>query len=113
MSEREARIERIVGRRVRDVTGRSIGRIEEMVCEIELHEAGREYVVRELCVISFGALDAITANAVARQLLRVVKGGVRRVRYVIPWHAVDLSDPAQPRLHGPMDERWRAREDAP
>ena len=107
MNEREVRIERIVGRRVRDADGRSIGRVEEMICEIELHATGRDYVVCELGVVSFGALDAITANAVVRQLLRVALRGASRMRYAIPWRAVDLSDPGRPRLNRPLDQRWR------
>lgn len=107
MSEREIRIERIIGRRVWDADGRSIGRIEELVAEIVLHEQGREYVVRELCVVSFGALDAITANALVRQLLCVTMRNASATRYAIPWQSIDLSDPARPRLNGPMDQRWR------
>ena len=107
MNEREVRIEQLIGRRVRDADGRSIGRVEEMICEIELHATGRDYVVRELCVVSFGSLDAITASAVVRQLIGVAMRGASPVRYAIPWHAFDLSDPARPRLNRPMDQRWR------
>lgn len=99
MNQREIRIEQLIGRRVRDADGRDVGRIEEMVCEIELHDRGRDYVVRTLQVGTFGALDALGGSRVLRLLLRTLLPS-RAYRCVdVPWSAIDLSDPERPRLN--------------
>jgi len=96
VSAREVRLSRLTGRRVRDVDGRPVGRLHELVTEIELRPGGRAYVVREIHVRSFGALDALTGSGFARHLF----GRLPRVlrRYCIPWDWMDFSDPDRPRL---------------
>jgi len=99
VNEREVRIEQLIGRRVRDADGRDAGRIEEMVCEIEVHDRGRDYLVHTLQVGSFGALDALVGSRALRLLLRTLLPS-RAYRCVdVPWSSIDLSDPARPRLN--------------
>lgn len=98
MSEREVRIERLVGRRVRDAEGRDVGRIEEMVAEIELHEHGRDYVVRELQVGRYPVLGFVAGTSLGRGLLRTLGRGSGYARYRVPWEAMDLADPERPRI---------------
>ncbi|NUR34481.1 MAG: hypothetical protein HOQ30_10765 [Gemmatimonadaceae bacterium] len=100
MSGREVRLERLVGRRVRDAGGRSIGRIEELICGIELHEHGRDYVVREFRVGTFGRLDALSGSTLVRELLKTLGrvSGYRERR--VGWQLMDLGDPVHPRLRG-------------
>ena len=108
MNEREVRIEQLIGRRVRDADGRGVGRIEEMVCEIELHSRGRDYVVRTIHVGSFGALDALVGSRMLRLLLRTLLPS-RAYRSVdVPWSSIDLSDPERPRLKRMAVETGRA-----
>ena len=103
MSEQDVRIERLIGRRVRDAEGRVVGQIEEMVAEIELHAHGRDYVVRSLRVGTFGALDALSGSRALRLLLRVLLPS-RAYRWRdVPWSGIDLSDPARPRLNRGTD----------
>ena len=99
MSERRVRVSQLVGRRVRDEAGRPIGRIEELLCEIELHEGGRDYVVRELRVGTFGPLDHLGGSTMVRALLRTLVWGTGYERFDIPWSWMDLSDPARPRVN--------------
>lgn len=98
MNEREVRIEQLIGRRVRNADGRDVGRIEEMVCEIELHAHGRDYVVQEIHVGTFGALDALIGSRVLRLLLRTLLPSRAYRRLEVPWSSIDLSDPDRPRL---------------
>jgi len=98
MSEREVRVSQLVGRRVRDVAGRPIGRIEELLCEIELHEGGRDYVVREVRVGTLGPLDHLGGSTMLRALLRTLVWGTGYERYDVPWRWMDLSDPKRPRV---------------
>ena len=97
MSGREIRLHHLVGRKVRDVDGRTVGRIQELRAEIELHEHGNEYVVREFHIGAFGAMEAVTGSRIARQLARVLRLG-REEQYTIPWDQMDLSDPENPRV---------------
>lgn len=98
MSEREVRIERLVGRRVRDAHGHDVGRIEEMVAEIELHEHGRDYVVQEIQLGHYPVLGFLAGISLGRGLLRTLGRGSGYVRYRVPWEAMDLADPERPRI---------------
>ncbi len=98
MSVREITVSRLVGRRLLDSAGRSVGRIEELVCEIELHAHGREYVVRELHVGTFGRFEALAGSAFSRSILRLAGLSGRVGRHRVPWEWLDLHDPDRPRL---------------
>jgi sporulation protein YlmC with PRC-barrel domain len=109
VSTREVLVPRLIGRRVRDIHGRSIGRIEDLICEIELREGGCDYLVREFHVGTFGALEAMTGSITARLLLRTLGRGRGYMGYRIPWEWMDLSDPERPRLDRGADELRSAR----
>jgi hypothetical protein len=98
MSDHEIRLSDVIGRVVRDLDGHSIGRLEEMRAEIELHDRGNDYVVVEFHVGAYGALEALAGARFARHVLqrlgRLVGYRVRRV----PWTRMDLSDPRRPRI---------------
>lgn len=107
MSERVVRIEQLVGRRVRDADGRDVGRIEELVAEIELHEHGRDYVVRELQVGHYPGLGIVAGTSLGRGLLRTLGSKSGYVRYRVPWEAMDLADPERPRIRSRRGELER------
>jgi sporulation protein YlmC with PRC-barrel domain len=96
MSVREIRVSELVGRRVRDRNGRSIGRVEELICEIELRPDGRDYVVRELHVGAAGLLEAIGGSALMRSLARTLGRGAGYTRHRVPWEVMNLTDPTRP-----------------
>jgi sporulation protein YlmC with PRC-barrel domain len=98
VSVREIRVTDLIGRRVRDRDGRSIGRVEELVCEIQLRAEGRDYLVREIHVGTVGFLEAVGGSALARALFRTVGRGSGYTRYRVPWEALDLTDAERPRV---------------
>jgi hypothetical protein len=100
MSRREIRLGDVVGRKVYDVDGRPIGRVEELLAEIELHErgGGNDYVVVEVHVGAYGALEALAGSRFARHLLRRIGPLGRHRHRRIPWTLMDLSDPLMPRI---------------
>lgn len=104
MSAREIRVSELVGRRVRDPDGRSIGRVEELICEIELRPDGRDYVVRELHVACVRLLGAVGGSTLIRSLVRTLGRGAGYTRYCVPWEVVDLSDPSRPTITLRRDE---------
>jgi hypothetical protein len=80
---REIHLELLIGRVVRDAAGRRIGRIEEMRA---IRRAGAWHVTHFLLG---------PAGWRARLGLG---GGARGRRSRVRWDALDLSDPARPRL---------------
>jgi sporulation protein YlmC with PRC-barrel domain len=104
MSVRQIRVTDLIGRRVRDRDGRSIGRVEELVCEIELRADGRDYVVRELHVGALGFLEAVGGSALAKALFRTLGRGSGYTRYRVPWDALDLTDVERPRVRISREE---------
>ena len=108
MTVREIRVSELVGRRVRDADGRSVGRVEELICEIELRADGRDYVVRELHVGAAGFLEAIAGGRLMRSLFRTIGRGSGYIRYRVPWQAMDLTDPERPRVRISRGELGKA-----
>jgi hypothetical protein len=98
MSHDEIRLSDVIGRVVHDVDGRSIGRLEEMRAEIELHDRGNDYVVVEFHVGAYGALEALAGAGFARHVLRRIAPLVGYRHHRVPWTLMDLSDPARPRV---------------
>jgi sporulation protein YlmC with PRC-barrel domain len=98
MSAREVRVEQLVGRRVRDSAGRTVGRIEELICEIELRERGRDYVVTQICVGSFGRWDWLAGSVLTRELMKKVAGLVGYRQSRVRWDGIDLGATEGPRL---------------
>lgn len=97
MSAREVRLHHLVGRKVRDARGEFVGRICELCAEIELHEHGNDYVVREYRIGSIGALEFLGGSYFVRELLHTLRLA-KTDQYVVPWDQLDLSDPAHPML---------------
>jgi hypothetical protein len=90
---RETHVEDLLGRRLRDVNGVPVGRIEELVAEIR----GTDVVVVELHLGPGAFLERVTDFAGRIPPL----GPLRRFaseRYRVAWHQLDLTDPDRPRL---------------
>lgn len=98
MSVREIRLSELVGRVVRDATGRKVGRIEELRAEIALDARGNEYDVVEIHVGMYGALEALAGARFLRALSRRLGRAAGYESHGIPWDQLDLSDPDRPRL---------------
>jgi sporulation protein YlmC with PRC-barrel domain len=95
----EIHIERLLGRRVLDSTGKSIGRIEEVIAE----ERGDEYVVREYLVGRAALLHRLSAINIGRALLGLFRAK-ENVGFRVPWDKLDLTDPEKLCLHCPSHE---------
>ena len=94
----------LLGHTVRDVDGRSIGRIEELTAEIELHGNESEYVVTSVSVGRYGHLDMIATGQFVPAMVRRWMAWTGYRRHEIPWDWLDLRDPAHPRLLRPASE---------
>jgi hypothetical protein len=107
MSRREVRLHHLVGRTVHDADGCRIGRIQELLAEIELHEHGNEYVVREFHIGAFGMFEALTGSRFAQHAMQALEWLTRYRVYAVPWELMDLSDPERPRVTRSLRELAR------
>jgi hypothetical protein len=96
---REVRLELLVGREVRDVEGRTAGRIEEVRADRVAEECHvRDYLLGPAAV-GTRLLDGFLALGFVRAL-----GARPRPPRAAPWHVMDLRDPEHPRLTVRCDE---------
>ncbi len=83
----EIQLQHLLGKRVRDVSGRTIGRIEEVRAE----NVNGEIVVSDFLLGPKAWLQRISASGL------LPFGGKRRMRK-IPWSQLDFADPSRPKL---------------
>ena len=91
---REVRVELLVGKVVHDAAGEKVGRLEEIVVELD----GADYVVREFHVGAYAAFERLAGGPLRRTLLHTLSGGRLRRGYVVDWRDMDLGDPERPRV---------------
>lgn len=87
----------LIGARVHDVRGESVGRIEELCVERRDNDA----YVTEFLVGEYGILERLAGGALARSLLRLLPHVHRGRR--IAWELLDIGDPRHPRLRVTKD----------
>jgi sporulation protein YlmC with PRC-barrel domain len=101
----EAHVEQLLGRRVRDVDGAIVGRLEEFRVRI----VDGDPVVTEFHVGGAAILERIGAFGAQMPFFSWLP--VNLYEYRIPWQDVDLSDPLHPRLRVRRSELRRVRRD--
>lgn len=89
---RELHVHSLIGHRVRDVNGDSVGRIEELCVQRRNDQA----YVTEFFVGEYGVLERFAGGALARSLLRLIPKVHRGRR--IAWELLDLTDPHHVRV---------------
>jgi hypothetical protein len=94
----EVRLEQLLGRRVLDIRGRPVGRIEEVRAERQ----DGEWIVRECVLGAAGLLERFAAGALVAGLLGRL--ALRPERDMVPWDTLDISDPVRPRLKRRREE---------
>ncbi len=103
MDRRELRLDLLLNRRVYDADGAVIGRLEEVVAEVQSDALGSYYAVREYHVGKYALLESLAGVAFARAVMR--RFGKRAYkRYTVPWDRMDLADPERPRATVRSDE---------
>ena len=85
-------------------TGGVIGRIVELTAEIELHAQGNSYVVTHVAIGQHRWLDLMLSGRSVPPLMKRWRRSTGYRYYEVPWHALDLRDPAAPRLRGRREE---------
>lgn len=89
---REVRVEELVGRRLCDIDGRKVGRIEELVAELR----GTDWVVIEIHVGPGALLERLVDLSALVPLLSTFERRLRK-RYRVPWDQLNLTNPRRPK----------------
>ena len=98
----EVHVERLLGRRVLNLRGHPIGRIEEVRAERQ----DGEWIVHEYVLGTGGLVERLAAGALVASFLG--RWAPKPERHTVPWTALDLTDPERPRLTRPLAELGRA-----
>jgi len=97
----EVKLELLLGRRVSDINGARVGRIEEVLADRD----GDELLVTDYLVGRYGLFERFSIYHIGIGLMRHLgsrSGSAHPHR--IPWDKMDLSDSEHPRLMCSIDE---------
>jgi hypothetical protein len=107
MATTEVHVEQLLGRKVRDVDGRPVGRVEELHVDV----VDGESVVTEYHLGSAALVERIAGFARQLPFFRMLP--VVRSEYRVRWNDLDLSDPHHPRLRVPRSALRRGPIEGP
>lgn len=90
----EIKIQHLLGRKVCDVDGNDVGRIEEFRAE----RIGKECLVESYLIGASAVIQRLSAWTLVRPINRFLHGRSFYSIYRVPWQDMDLSNPHRPRL---------------
>ena len=94
MATQEIHAEQLLGRHVRAINGRVVGRLQE----IRVQKQTRGWYVEEFLTGDYSLLDRLAGWTIGRAVLRIFGASNKTPSYRIPWDKLDLTDPQRPRL---------------
>src|SRR5205085_11890335 len=100
MAKQEVNLELLIGKRVRALTGKSIGHLEEIRAELSEGEC----FVEEYLVGTYAVLERLAAISIGRAILHLFGARRKHGGYKVPWDKLDLTDPERPRLLCEVDK---------
>lgn len=98
----EIRLELLIGRKVHDVNGEKVGRIEEIRAEKRTNDC----LVEAYLVGASALIERLAAWTLVRPIRGILPNSVYSM-YRIPWEEMDLTDPHRPRLTVPKSSLRR------
>jgi sporulation protein YlmC with PRC-barrel domain len=101
LKKNELSLELLLGRRVVDVNGVRVGRIEEVLAERD----GDDLLVTEYLAGTYGLFERLSIFHIGVGVLRYLGGRTQSANpHRIPWEKLDLSDAEHPRLTCSIEE---------
>ena len=100
MAGKRVYLEGLLGRKVIDLDGNNVGRIEEFRCE----ERDGETVITHFLLGRQGLIERLSIPGLAYSALLPFGARKGQVTHKIPWDKMDLSDPKHPKLQGRKEE---------
>jgi hypothetical protein len=101
----EINVELLLGTKVRDIDGRTIGRLEEL--RVERDEKG--LLVDAYLIGTSALVERLSAWTLVRPINRFLHSRNLYSLYRVPWQDMDLSDPQHPRVRIPMRDLRHAK----
>ena len=98
----EIRLELLIGRKVHDINGKKVGRIEEIRGE----KREKDFLVEAFLIGASALIDRLAAWNLVRPIRGLLPRSVYSV-YRVDWQDMDLSDPHCPRLRMGKDQLRR------
>jgi sporulation protein YlmC with PRC-barrel domain len=96
----EIHLESLLSKRVLDINGQSIGRIEE----VHAVQHGEDYYVHEYLLGPYALLERLSLWVMTLPLLRLFRARNCGAEYRLPWDRLDLTDPERPQLRCTREE---------
>jgi hypothetical protein len=90
----EVNVELLLGTKVLDIDGRSVGRIEE----IRVRRGDDACMVEAFCVGASALIERLSAWTLFRPIRQFLGSRKLYSLYEVAWEDMDLSDPHHPRL---------------
>jgi sporulation protein YlmC with PRC-barrel domain len=90
----DVNVELLLGRKVVDVNGEKVGRIEELRAE----EDGNRCRVEAYLVGTSALIERLSAWTLVRPIKRMLRSRHVYSVFEVPWQEMDLSNPKNPRL---------------
>jgi sporulation protein YlmC with PRC-barrel domain len=90
----ETNAELLLGRKVRDINGEKVGRIEEF----DVERGDKACMVEAYMIGASGVIDRLSAWSLIRPIAKLLRRRHVFSAYRVPWEEMDLSDPEHPRL---------------
>jgi hypothetical protein len=100
MATRRIRLHKLLNRDVVDSAGKHAGRIEEVRATVR----DGECLVDEYVLGREGLMERLSVPDVALAFLSFLGAGKPAGGHHVPWHQLDLTDPARPRLRCTVSE---------
>ena len=101
----EARVELLLGTKVRDVDGTDVGRIEE----IRVERTDNALLIESYLIGATAVVDRLSAWTLVRPIKALLKTRHIYSLYDVPWQDMDLSDPTHPVLRTAKRDLQNAR----
>ena len=101
----DIRVQLLVGTKVHDVDGTSVGRIEE----IRVERQEKALLVVAFLIGSSGLIERLSARTLVRPIRRLLRSRHIYSVYEVPWQEMDLSDPERPVLKIAQRDLRRAK----
>ena len=101
----DIRIQLLVGTKVYDVDGNSVGRIEE----IRVKREEKALLVESYLIGASALIERLSARTLVRPIGRLLRARHIYSVYEVPWQEMDLTDPKRPVLKVASSDLHHAR----
>jgi hypothetical protein len=100
MTRQTIHLQKLLGRKVRDVNGKSAGHIQEFVAR----RRDGAYVIEEVHLGRRALMERLSVPAVSMFFLHFIGASRHAAAHCVRWEDLDVSDPRNPKLRISRDQ---------